>query len=320
MDLSINTTPVTTPPTSVSSEKYELEAKLQDLKKYIALGCLHLDHTFTSSRPVEENDWAELSYPDLPDELRELIGNEAARLLEARWIRMFVQQLEPVIKTPIARIYLLPEDWGRKFIDRNSRSLKAALRNLLPQIDVSTEAWLGHHSPSTIKRFDPWATADDASLFYLFNRLPSPAPVPETIKSRYSRRAVEDLLDSVTIDPTEDLDYRPIPGLKSRLYPYQARSASLMIQREAAPRLQLDPRFDVRKSPDGETFYFGARDGSFVKEPKFYEANRGGILAETMVSLVIQRYCGLTVTCLARYDFDYYMWNFMNFLAYNHID
>ena len=285
MDLSTTITPVSTPSTSVSSEKCELEAKLQDLKKYIALGCLHIDCASHLDHQVKEKDWTEWIYADLPDELRVLIGSEAARLLEARWIRMFLHQSNPVTKTSTVRIYLLPEDWGRKFIDRNSRNLKIALRNLLHQVDVSPEAWLGQHSPSTMKRFDPWATADNASLFYLFNKLPSPAPVPESIKSRFSRRAVEDLLDSVTIELTEDPEYRPIPGLKSKLYPYQARSASLMIQRESTPILQLDPRFDVRKSPDGEAFYFGARDGSFVKEPKFYEANRGGILAETMVSL-----------------------------------
>ena len=108
--------------------------------------------------------------------------------------------------------------------------------------------------------------------------------MPDKIKNRFSRRAVEDLLDPAMFDPNDDPQDQAILGLKSRLYPYQARSASLMIQRESTPGLRLDPRFDVRQSPTGEAFYYGARDGSFVKEPKFYEANRGGILAETMVS------------------------------------
>jgi SNF2 family DNA or RNA helicase len=66
----------------------------------------------------------------------------------------------------------------------------------------------------------------------------------------------------------------------------------LMLQQEASPQLQLDPRLEVRKSPDGRTFFFGARDGSFLQEPRYYEANRGGILAETMG-------LGKTVICLA---------------------
>lgn len=55
-----------------------------------------------------------------------------------------------------------------------------------------------------------------------------------------------------------------------------------MLQRETAPELHLDPRLEVRTSPDGKQFFFGGRDGSFLHEPIYYEANRGGILAETM--------------------------------------
>jgi SNF2 family DNA or RNA helicase len=56
--------------------------------------------------------------------------------------------------------------------------------------------------------------------------------------------------------------------------------------------LQLDPRLEVRTSPNGKSFYFGARDGSALLEPQYYEANRGGILAETMGY-------GKTIICLA---------------------
>lgn len=281
MDSSETSTPVSTPLTSVSSHASEFEAKLRDLKRYIALGCLQLNCVLNLPIKDTESHWNELLHPDLPEEIKTLVGDEATRLLEAHWIRMFLYQTEDKTNSFLARIYLLPEDWGRKYVDRNSKSLKTALRTLLERIDTSPAVWFGQYSPGIIRPFDPWATAENVSLFYLFNKLPSPAPVPEKIKSRYSRRAVEDLLDSVAYDPVEGDS--PVPGLKSKLYPYQARSASLMIERESAPQLQLDPRFDARQSPNGETFYFGARDGSFVKEPKYYEANRGGILAETMV-------------------------------------
>ncbi|KAF1978088.1 hypothetical protein BU23DRAFT_595896 [Bimuria novae-zelandiae CBS 107.79] len=291
MESSATTSLISTPMSSIESDAPELEAKLQDLKKYIALGCLRLDHALSSDHNNTRSDWKELVHHDLPEKVKVIIGNEAARLLEARWIRMFANSCDITV-TSLARIYLLPEDWGRKFIDRNSKNLKTALRSLLRHVDISLEAWSGQHFPRTIQHFDPWATAENVSLFYLFNKLPSPAPASEKIKSRYSRRAVEDLLDSVAYDPADGVEDPPVPGLKSKLYPYQARSASLMVQREAAPQLQLDPRFDVRQSPNGETFYFGARDGSFVKEPKFYEANRGGILAETMG-------LGKTIICLS---------------------
>lgn len=287
--------------TCVSSDTSELESKLLDLRKYIAVGCLHFDHEIQLATSSSHNRWAELVSSDMPSELRTFIGNEAARLLDARWVRMFALRTNEVPNDSLVRVYLLPEDWGRRYIDRNSRSLRTALRTLLLRIDVSPEAWAGAPSATTRSQFDPWASAEDASLFYLFNKLPSPAPAPEEIKTRHSRRAVEDLLDSVAFDPTDKAEELPLPGLKSRLYPYQARSASLMIQREAAPELQLDPRFDVRQSPNGERFYFGAKDGSFVKEPKFYEANRGGILAETMVSLSRS---SLVRTCVSALDED----------------
>jgi hypothetical protein len=268
--------------------------ELQDLKRYIALGCLHFDQPF----PVDnirssESDWAELLHADLPPEVRDIIGIEASRLLEAQWIRLFLhyppsrgERLHSII-----RVYLLPEDWGRRFIDRNSKGLKSQLRLFLQKIDVSPEAWAGDYAEAEIKPFDPWASAENVSLYYLFNKLPSPDPAPNSIRNRYARRAVEDLLESTMSLSSDEID-QPLEGMQAKLYPYQARSASLMIQREAAPQLHLDPRLEVRHSPNGEKFFFGARDGSFLHEPRFYEANRGGILAETMG-------LGKTIICLS---------------------
>jgi hypothetical protein len=291
---SSSSTPNSTAMTSASSNPSIGDAKLQDLKRYIALGCLHIHQLLpVDALGSSKHEWAELIHPDLPQEVLEIIGNEASRLLEARWIRLFV--CLPGITQGrihnIIRVYLLPEDWGRRFIDRNSRSLRSALRQLLQQIDISAKAWAGDWSHAEMRHFDPWASAENVSLFYLFNKLPSPEPKPEGIKDRFSRRAIEDLLDSTAPLTSEELE-QPLEGLRTRLYPYQARSASLMVQREAAPQLQLDPRLEVRQSPNGERFFFGARDGSFLQEPRYYEANRGGILAETMG-------LGKTVICLS---------------------
>jgi hypothetical protein len=272
-----------TPATSVTSSHLDTESKFGDIDRYVALGCLHMSqHIHHSPGPVLEDKWSEIL--DLPEESKLIIGTEAARLLEARWIRLFL--LQPSSDSPmsrsILRVYLLPEDWNRRFIDRNSRSSKTALRQLLAQIDTSSSAWVGDYHEAEIRHFDPWASAENVSLYYLFNKLPSPAPDPEFIKSRYTRIAVRELLKSAASSEWEEHGEQPLAGLRTRLYPYQARSASLMIQREAAPQLQLDPRLEVRTSPNGKQFYFGARDGSFLQEPIFYEANRGGILAETM--------------------------------------
>jgi hypothetical protein len=276
--------------TPISSQGDDVgEGKLGDINKYIALGCLHLD------RPISIDDehldptshWVELQFAALPDEVKAVIGKEATRLLEASWIRLFLHRLsDSLLEGPgsIVRVYLLPEDWGRRLVDRRTQSLRLALRQLLGRVDISPDAWSGDHSEAEINNFDPWATARSVSLFYLFNKLPSPAPSAEQVKNRYSRNAVLGLLEAASPITYEDgYDTEPIPGLKTKLYSYQARSAAQMVQREAAPQLQLDPRLEVRMSPTGKEYFYGAKDGSFLQEPRFYETNRGGILAETMV-------------------------------------
>ncbi|KAF1358862.1 hypothetical protein EJ07DRAFT_166331 [Lizonia empirigonia] len=271
------------------------ENNLEDLKHHIALGCLHLNRRVTTQdgeAPLLESAWEELSHSKLAHEVKLIIGNEASQLLDARWIRLFLHR--PLRETPysIARVYLLSEDWSRRSISRSSITLKKALRQLLDQVDVSLNAWAGDLTDAQIQPFDPWAGQLNTSLYYLFNKLPSPAPTPANIKSRYARRAAYDLIGSAQASEWEDDGQQPLKGLKTRLYPYQARSASLMIEREAAPRLQLDPRLETRTSPNGDKFFYCARDGSFLQEPRYYESNRGGILAETMG-------LGKTIICLA---------------------
>ncbi|KAG9185193.1 hypothetical protein G6011_07737 [Alternaria panax] len=262
-----------------------VETKAQDMDQYIALGCLHLEKPLDilPSSP-SDSDWIELVYQELPDEVKAIIGIEATRLLEARWIRLFshAKTTYTARLQSLLYVYLLPEDWGRRFIDRNSKSLKTALRQLLQKIDISSSVWNGDYEPGEIRYFDPWAGAEPSSLYYLFNKLPSPAPHPAAIKCRYTRAAVQDVLESAAVSEWSELGEQALPGLRTRLYAYQTRSASLMLQRETSPQLQLDPRLEIRIAPNGKKFYFGARDGSFLQEPRYFETNRGGILAETM--------------------------------------
>lgn len=274
---------VATLASSSSSRHNDNERNFGDIDRYVALGCLHFNtHIPYSDGLTLGSDWAEML--DLPEEVKLIIGTEATRLLDARWIRLFLHgaNSQGHALRGLVRVYLLPEDWNRRIVDRNSRSLESALRQLLAQIDTSPGAWSGDQREAEVRSFDPWASAENVSLDYLFNTLPSPTPDPEIIKSRYTRIAVRELLKSAKSSEWEEHGEQPLAGLRTRLHPYQARSASLMVQREASPQLQLDPRLEVRMSPNGKQFFFGARDGSFLQEPKFYEANRGGILAETM--------------------------------------
>ncbi|KAH0395110.1 hypothetical protein KCU89_g10669, partial [Aureobasidium melanogenum] len=73
-----------------------------------------------------------------------------------------------------------------------------------------------------------------------------------------------------------------MPGLKTKLYPYQRNSAAQMLQRECEDRLELDPRLEKRTALDGTTFYYEPWDVSLFRSPRFYESCKGGILAETM--------------------------------------
>lgn len=211
------------------------------------------------------------------------LGEPLRLLISAGWLT--VELLTRGSSTSIYRVWVLPGDVGRAHIDRENQRLRAAFWHVLQHIDVSPDVWNGNHDPERPRCcFDLWATPVNASLFYLFNMLPSPAPSKEAFcstKDKYVYEAMEDLLDG-----------KWFTGLETTLYPYQRRSAALMLQREEQTQLQLDPRIEQRTAPDGRTFYYNARDVLFFKEPLFYESCRGGILAETMG-------LGKTLICLS---------------------
>lgn len=71
-----------------------------------------------------------------------------------------------------------------------------------------------------------------------------------------------------------------MPGLKTRLYPYQKRSAAEMVRRETEPLLRLDPRFEDMEGPTGRQFYYNIQTAIVLREKQEYEDARGGILAE----------------------------------------
>ncbi|KAK3691889.1 hypothetical protein LTR37_018382 [Vermiconidia calcicola] len=204
------------------------------------------------------------------------------KLTSFGWIRIFSRRASAEPRYSILRIYILPFDVGLRLVDRQSNTLNLALRSLVGELDVSTDAWDGFYAPRKAKKFDMWATEEEGSLFWMFNRLPSLTPSVGLVKEKYAREALEDLLDPASL----------LPGLKTQLYPYQRRSAGLMVQREAVASLELDPRLEHRIAPDGSSYYYSARDMTFLRHPRYYEASRGGVLAETMG-------LGKTLICLA---------------------
>ncbi len=114
----------------------------------------------------------------------------------------------------------------------------------------------------------------------MFNTIPSPCPQPDLIKDRELRKALDGLLANM------------VPGLKTKLYGYQTRSAAVMLEREAAPRQVLDPRLLHAHDQHGCSWYYDDVAGTVLREPRHYDAVSGGILAEEMGT-------GKTLICLA---------------------
>lgn len=255
---------------------------VSDLSNFLALGCLvHEDTADNTAPPSPDHDFVE--WQDVVDYPFPLEAS-LSKLTAAGWTRVQWCRIITDHRYIICRIYILPGDVGLRFIDRDSKTLTAALESLVVNLDVSPHTWNGDYLSGTEIMFDPWASRDEGSLFYMFNKIPSPRPDALRVKENYAREAVEDILDA---SPTS-----AFIGLKTPLYPYQRRSAALMLQRESVSTLLLDPRLEPRTAPDGTLFYYGPRDLLFNRNARYYEASRSGILAETMG-------LGKTLMCLA---------------------
>lgn len=249
------------------------------LESYIALGVIASSISVPAG--VEpSSSWIEVRDPTFfSPSLSGTFLKNIQKLYNAKWIR--ATYIIAPFRTVLFRFYLLPDDVAQATVDRESKALRSLLSELASKCNISPALWHAE-SPDLTKKFDIWATGIDKSLFWMFNKLPSPDPTDEDISDRYSRIALNELLDQ---EPR-------LPGLKAKLYGYQARATALMIQKETSPKTHLDPRFEERMGPDGQRFYYNARETTFRREAPQYESIRGGILAESMG-------LGKTIMCLA---------------------
>ncbi|CEJ85798.1 hypothetical protein VHEMI03919 [[Torrubiella] hemipterigena] len=206
-------------------------------------------------------------------------------LLEAQWAYLEFGVSDICPDTGILRISLLPDDVHRSSIDRTNARAWVRRRQLVSEMDYSTEAWDGVRLPVAFSGpipVDPAAASDEeaSSLLELFNQMPSPSPSLEVVEDVHARRQMKNVLDG------------KIPGLITKLHPHQKRSVATMLQKEAQPGRMPDPRLLCVKSPCGPAWYLDRVSGEACSQQRYYDEVRGGILAEEMGS-------GKTLICLA---------------------
>lgn len=183
------------------------------------------------------------------------------------------------------RVYLRPDD-RLNWSFRSNPDTRANRKSMISSLDYSRDAWNGIHTNPRLEKpplFQGYESIDnerDPSLLLLFNKIPSPMPDPDLVIEPHSHDVMCDLLDS------------NISGLKSKLYPYQRRSAAMMFQKEIQPERIPDPRFMHVTDQNGSGWYLDPVEGGLLKDPRYYDGVSGGMLAEEMGS-------GKTIICLA---------------------
>ncbi|KAK4103048.1 hypothetical protein N658DRAFT_445389 [Parathielavia hyrcaniae] len=213
-----------------------------------------------------------------------------ADLLRKGWVQMSLGLSLDDSGCLIVRLYVLPDDVDNRTIPRSDASLRKTRLALLTQLDFSKDTWQGRPgnnnlSPSPCPFDSPRTTADSPNdesqpLLQMFNTIPSPNPDPDDIHDFDARDAAHTLMNS------------DIPGLTTKLYLYQRRSAALMLQRETQGQQALDPRLVKVADQLGRPWYYDSVTGTSLREPRYYDVPCGGILAEEMGA-------GKTLICLA---------------------
>ncbi|KAL2046807.1 hypothetical protein N7G274_000825 [Stereocaulon virgatum] len=256
------------------------------LDSYIPLGSLTLSLDVRGSGYISRDDWTVSN--DIWLAFHEyLVSRDAGPVAFARsladnkWVRVHARKHKAIEDFATMRVYVLPDDVGRRQVDRSNGYLRKILIKLVNELDTSLKSWEGYHSPNDSSQHYRFESSNDDSLFYLFNTLPSPVPTPSPASCPISNEAIESISGSVKL-----------PGLLTRLYPYQKRTAATMIKREVEPARALDPRLTLMQGPTGQAFYYDRDTGVLLRHQRVYDEARGGILGESMG-------LGKTLICLA---------------------
>ncbi|KAJ6163224.1 hypothetical protein N7497_003203 [Penicillium chrysogenum] len=206
-------------------------------------------------------------------------SSEIALLEKHEWIRT-----RSLSDGNNVQVFVLPEAQQKKPILRkrgdSEKTVRSALKLVMSMIDRTSEAWNGLAGARAGLNAKAQPDSEEESLYYIFNTLQEPTLKLNHVTDLHSQNAMEELLGS------------SVRGLKTTLYEFQRESAAVMVQREAAPALTLDPRFQPWRGPTGSEFYYDKESGTVLSYKILYPEACGGILAESMG-------CGKTLISLA---------------------
>ncbi|KAH9904217.1 P-loop containing nucleoside triphosphate hydrolase protein [Xylariomycetidae sp. FL2044] len=274
---------------------------------YIPAGCLHIQSTQEDLPPGvweiirQQQGWCFFRRPgdtDIPQPValpqsaqQEILKSSVLKpfnsLFQNRWIQCSITILSRIENLSVAtiRVYILPQDVNRRYVNSPTTELIKAMSVLISRLELSNDCWSGKEvftSQTEAILSDPVTRFDgtDTSLLAMFNNLPSPDPQPEKVSDPYTRELMQCLLES------------QVSGLTTKLFPYQGQSAALMVRMEAIPGMTVDPRLRFLPDQAGRTWYHDSVSGVVLREPRYYDGPRGGILAEEMGT-------GKTLMCLA---------------------
>lgn len=158
----------------------------------------------------------------------------------------------------------------------------------------------------------------------IYDQIPSPDLSKYTIskenykfmkQSKADIPSTEDKL-SILANDAKYQDMIKVDGIKSTLYPFQARSVGVMLERECITRRTIMPNFIKLESPLSSTFYFDLFTKSIHLQPDVMTLPLGGILGENMG-------LGKTLMCLSLINLTKYEITKIpsdNFLLYNEIE
>jgi hypothetical protein len=262
----------------------------------IAVGCITLDQdtweVISNKRPTSWSSsvWVpEASVGELPEELIAILRKSPIlgsfmSLYDHGWINLQMSCAHGDIEAAVCRVFILPDDVDRRRVSRFNPKLRKDLQLLLGSLDRSEALWnCQSNSASTTTHSDKSNSPDEQeTLLQMFNSIPSPQPHRDRIRDADYRAMFDSIMSS------------EIPGLTTKLYGYQSRSAALLLERETSPGTIIDPTLIATRDQNGKEWFYDDVPGRFtvLREPRLFDGVPGGVLAEEMGT-------GKTHICLA---------------------